>query len=488
MNTSAYLLPRLCVFLLWPCIALGQSVLANNTHALRVHAQMDALDLSCPLPQKAIASRKPTSSNIYEIPDMETVEQEKFQLAGLSTSQGGDKADPAVRPQIFQPQPPQSVYRIALWGDSHMAAGFFSNELIRLLGISRDQVSSTFIPANMNRGGVRLPVKKTCISSGWRHESAHASADAAQFPGPALVNLYSETPNSFLAWDLRNSTGARTQARPKLLFQQTSQPIVISVSVDGAAEQEVTLSGSLGPATLEFQSDTPISTLKLRLLSGSLRVHGLRLSPAEGSLLGFDLFGFPGATVAGWKQNNLRYFKSWFSDVNYQTVILAYGTNEGNNKPFDSLAYRQLLDHAVVQMRSAFPSASCLLIAPGDRGILVSRKPASHVKKKSKTQHNAGSHIQRASLPPGHPDLFNYSRIHQQIRDIQKEVAFQHGCASWSMYDAMGGAGSAYSWARATPALMASDLIHFTPLGYERLSQSLAQDMDWRKDQLWLSR
>jgi lysophospholipase L1-like esterase len=45
------------------------------------------------------------------------------------------------------------------------------------------------------------------------------------------------------------------------------------------------------------------------------------------------------------------------------------------------------------------------------------------------------------------------------------------------MQEAMGGAGSAYTWARKSPALMAPDLIHFTPAGYRELANRFMTDL-----------
>jgi lysophospholipase L1-like esterase len=44
------------------------------------------------------------------------------------------------------------------------------------------------------------------------------------------------------------------------------------------------------------------------------------------------------------------------------------------------------------------------------------------------------------------------------------------------MQEAMGGVGSAYPWARKRPALMAPDLIHFTPAGYRELANTFMAD------------
>ena len=93
---------------------------------------------------------------------------------------------------------------------------------------------------------------------------------------------------------------------------------------------------------------------------------------------------------------------------------------------------------------------------------------------------NKGSKNSKAVKPKSATpaaNLLKFSRIHAQIGQIQTELAAQHGCLAWSMQEAMGGAGSAYSWARKSPALMAPDLIHFTPAGYRELANRFMTDL-----------
>jgi len=81
-------------------------------------------------------------------------------------------------------------------------------------------------------------------------------------------------------------------------------------------------------------------------------------------------------------------------------------------------------------------------------------------------------------------NLLQYTRIHEEIGQIQTAVAQQQGCAVWSMLQAMGGQGGAYRWARQSPPLMARDLIHFTVPGYQQLANQFAHDMGWDAPQL----
>jgi lysophospholipase L1-like esterase len=76
--------------------------------------------------------------------------------------------------------------------------------------------------------------------------------------------------------------------------------------------------------------------------------------------------------------------------------------------------------------------------------------------------------------------LLRFSNIHEKIFHIQQRIGSRYGCSAWSMQSAMGGAGAAYRWMLASPPLMARDLTHFTPPGYQRLAQELADALGWK--------
>jgi lysophospholipase L1-like esterase len=220
--------------------------------------------------------------------------------------------------------------------------------------------------------------------------------------------------------------------------------------------------------------------LQIRVLEGSFRFQGIKLpesatptsNPAP---LHLDLFAYPGATVAGWVRSDLAYLASWFTDQPYDLTLIAFGTNEGNDPRFSETAYRDTLNKALGNFRQVFPQTQCVLIGPGDRGIRVAKSKTAKANKANKGSKNSKAVKPKSATPAA--NLLKFSRIHAQIGQIQTELAAQHGCLAWSMQEAMGGAGSAYSWARKSPALMAPDLIHFTPAGYRELANRFMTDL-----------
>lgn len=438
---------------------------------LLVQGQSGVMELVCDKKPAATPSIRRPDADPMEVPSEDMVHEVPASPdAGLAPLKPAASAVPA--------RVPGERYRMAIWGDSHLAAGFFTEELAKLLDVPADAVSNVLLPANMGRAGVRLPIRRSCVSSQWKYEPGYLGGDKAVAPGPGLSNMSSDQPGATLAWDLRKDAQAPGYERVRVLYQQTDTPLRVGVSVDGGAEQEVTLDGRPGPAMLELLAERPLSQVKLRLIEGRLRFHGLELYSREAHAFEMDVFGYPGATVAGWKSADLAYLRSWFAQRPYQLVVLEFGTNEGNAKPFDIATYRTTLAESVRNMRSVFPQAACILVAPGDRGVLVPRSANIHKRRGASARRAQKAGRKPATARPG-IDLLAYSKIHADIARVQREVAADAGCVAWSMQDAMGGPGTSYRWAQQSPALMAKDLIHFTAAGYRQLARDFFREMSW---------
>lgn len=356
--------------------------------------------------------------------------------------------------------------RVAVWGDSHMAAAFFTDELVRLAGLDPALARPSLLPATFGRAGVRLPLRRHCAEGEWRYESAHAAATAAASTGPAMTAMVASRPGAAITLDLRTVRGG--EAGPlRLLYEADGAPLRVALALDGGDATELDLQARPGPAVLEIASDAPVSQLRLRLVAGTLRLQGLALAPPSRALLQLDVFGYPGATAAGWTRLPADGLRPWLAPDAYDVVVMAYGTNEGNATPFDAAAYGQSVTAAVANLRAAFPAARCVLIGPGDRGVLMRR-----------SQKARGAAAARRAGPAVTPAaLLRYTRVHESIASMQQQAAQAAGCAFWSPLQAMGGPGSAYRWAR--QGLMAPDLIHFTVAGYQQLARDFAAAAGW---------
>jgi len=338
-----------------------------------------------------------------------------------------------------------------MWGDSHIAAGFITDELTKFIEAKGLRVDTRNIPASVGRPGVRLPIRKVCKGDGWQFEAAYRGTAVVKV-GSSLANLRSTRAGDYLWLDLRHRDDHLVRVI-EVRYLPPRRPASIGVRVDDGAEVRFEL-GEEG--VLPIKATSSISTIKLRVLQGDFVLHGFTLDYREPSPVTIDVFGLPSATMTAWSNADLSYLKKSIDSDSYDAIVLEYGTNEGAVDRFDSAKYAALLTESLRNMRVVFPDSACLLMGPTDRGVRIPQGKRT-----------------------GRVDLLKYARIHREIARIQAQTGERFGCALWDWQRDMGGPGSMYRWARETPALAAADLIHLTPAGYRRTANALAQSLGW---------
>jgi hypothetical protein len=350
--------------------------------------------------------------------------------------------------------------RVGVWGDSHVAAGFITDELAKQVEAKGLAVATRIIPASVGRPGVRLPVRQVC-KGGWQLQAAY-NAPAPVQAGPSLSNLRSTKVGDYLWLDLRQRADRHARS-VRIHYLPVRAASALGVRIDDGTEVRFELSRlrdhqRITPGVLDLRASSSISTLKLRVLDGEVILQSLSLDYTSPADVTIDVFGLPSATVNGWSNADAAYMRQSLESNSYDAIVLEYGTNEGAVGRFDASTYAALLGSSLRNVRLVFPDAACLLMGPTDRGVRVPQGPRK-----------------------GSVDFLQYSRIHQEIARIQGGVGAKYGCALWDWQRSMGGTGSIYAWARATPALAAPDLIHLTLSGYRRSAAALAQSLGWSR-------
>ncbi|MBL6852112.1 MAG: hypothetical protein ISS15_16630 [Alphaproteobacteria bacterium] len=392
----------------------------------------------------------PTRAELGALADFHPAEPPMLDLSKAPDFALHDSAADTPRPR-----------RIAFWGDSHIAAGPFMGELQSAIRDHNETVGTRFLPPTMGRANVRLPtLHGYCIGGGWSTALSYKEADV-QPVGPALANrIASAGPESYLWLDFRTQFRVATLSALRIVYRPAGDT-EIAVSVNDGPELPVTLSPSSsgGSGFLVLNADAPIGTVKLRVTRGTLVLQGFLLDYKDAPLVTFDVFGLPSSTARGWANADPAAIAAALHGETYDAIGLEYGTNEGSDLKFDREKYVADLTRTLNNMRSVFPHASCVLVGPPDRGILVNR-------------HGHTSEL----------DLLQYARIHQQIAQVQAQVGAQFNCIAWSWQDYMGGPGGNYGWAYNDPVLMGRDLTHMTMEGYRRTGQALAHSLGWVGD------
>ena len=441
-------------------------------------------DLQCPIKRKPNQAPRPASGDMLEPPDAEELDE-----LGLLTTRLGQpsptdlgttqSASVNTQPSLAHTRP----LRVGIWGDSHLAAGSFSYELKRIFLAQGLKARTQFIPLTMGRAGVNLPLRRHCMG-GWKSELAYVARNAGIATGVGLNVLHGDG-DAYLWLDLRNENGESDVSSVELFFHQSPAGGRVSVSIDDGPENKVSLSGTAGFGSITIVGSRPLSLLKIRVSELPVQLNGMFLNYRQTPVATLDSFGIPGATMRAWQQMDTAYFSAYFKDRNYDLVMLEYGTNEGNAAPFDAAGYAKTLEQSLKNLRQVFPLSECLLIAPGDRGVLVPRsRKIRKSGKNTQAQNTKNGQTVRPRVRDEYTtvDLLRFSAIHEKIFVIQKEVGARYACNTWSMQTAMGGRGSAYAWQLSNPALMSKDLTHFTIKGYQRLAQELASSLGWKSE------
>ncbi|MEI8399665.1 MAG: GDSL-type esterase/lipase family protein [Alcaligenaceae bacterium] len=467
MCSRAY--PLLRSSLIATCLSLLLASLANNIQAqtLTVQVSVQPPDLQCPTSKPAA---RPTTAptpieELYEIPEEDLLLELIKSLPHPTTNTEG-----AI--SLFSKLPKSRPLHIGLWGDSHAAANFFAEELIQSVNLPKDKVLPRFIPPTLARGGVRLPLRKQCQGQGWKYDLAYVGGQEGVQFSRGMARLNTIVNNSYQWIDFRTQGQQPNLRGVDILYAASTMPTTLGLTIDQLPEQLVELKlNQRGAIQIQAQGGL-LSTLKLRLVKGSLSLEGFVPSYAEQARLYFDTLAIPGATARSWKLVDPEYFKALGNQTPYDVVLLQYGTNEGNQKPFSPETYENDLTASLQNLRRIYPDAICVLLGPTDRGTLIAR--SGKTKSRANTQKEQ---VQDSGAPTIAKELLVYSRIHEQISRIQQTVSQQYGCGFWDWQQAMGGPGGSYAWLKQKPTLMARDLIHLTVAGYQESARLFSQEM-----------
>ncbi len=334
-----------------------------------------------------------------------------------------------------------------LWlGDSHTYPDFWTDAIRVPLQKRFGAGGPGFVLLGMDpyrHAGVKVEREGS-----WRHEP----------PNPATAQQHSDgvfglggIRTEMLSGDARASIelepGAVSGRAHWTLFYRLPDPgahFTVSVT-DGQTVRVDAKTGQPCPAgsplrQLELESP-PTAKLEVSAPFGKPQLFGVTIESSKPGVV-VDTLGINGAraaTTLAWDK------KAWQADAAEQKpdlVVLAYGTNEVAN-PLDIAKNRPYFDRLLARVHAAAPGADCLMAGPTDWDEDNGRtKP----------------------------------RV-LRMDQLERQIAAAHGCAYFSVYDAMGGQGSHRRWEHASPQLGALDHIHLMPAGYRKIGKEMVNDL-----------
>lgn len=368
----------------------------------------------------------------------------------------------AALPPAGSPDLGEAVVRILHFGDSHVAADYWTGEMRRRLQERFGDAGPGYVMPGRPWRYFRHAQAKSPKAEGW--ETAGLGPDPKDglygLSGVALVPAPGTEPAAL--------EGNFRIFEAQLLSLAPSS--CVSIAVDGVTVFAGTLDRSSDPAggtedcsffdadpveggparfarisNAELLSDGP-HRIEIRDACGGLaRILGADLASGRSGVL-LDTLGVNGAEISALEKWSPPLLSALLSHARPGLAIVSYGTNDIGRTDFVFEDYRAECVRILSGLRAAAPGMPVLVTGPIDRGGRGRRSP-------------------RALIAHNEPLV---------IRAL-REAAEETGCAFWDAKAAMGGDGAIDRWAAAR--LAQPDRVHLTGTGYVKLAGLLLDQL-----------
>jgi lysophospholipase L1-like esterase len=417
-----------------------------------------------PEPKPETAPRPVRPSESTGTPDLQALP--KITLEGLAFDRkslpGGDPASLPSRAlegpkdvlakvgAVFLKAGAKQRVRITFFGASHTSGDFLTGRIRRVLQRRYGDIGHGFLFTAAIHDGYRAQDVNLCRSDRWfaDYVGKKDGRDDGLYPFGASVSSSDPGQFGWIETTHANPEGRNAQSYDLFTLGQP-QGGALLVQIDEAAPVQVSTRSDRS-VLLHHRFEVPDGPHRFRMSpagDAEVRVFGLSVErPGPGVIV--DAIGIRGRTAKTWLSWERTIANQALATLQPDLIVLAYGTNEGNDLKYTMDQYRSDLDHVLAGMRVALPDAACVLMGPSDRGVKID-------------EHTFGV----------------WDRT-QWVAQVQREVAPLYGCAFWDWQAATGGPGSMIGWYVQDPPLASADLIHFTQPGYERVGDMFLAALD----------
>jgi len=358
---------------------------------------------------------------------------------------------------------PDNKVRVMVYGASHTAADVYTGYLRAYLQHRFGDGGLGYVALARTNRWYRLHAFLVESSKGWTVE--HAQRRKARKDG-----YYGLLGASTMTTQLRDSsrvtpragrfTPTTGQTTYDLMYLAQPKGGALEVKIGGEsvgvartaarayAAGYLTVTRDGGPEEVEVQPTlvakqrSKKAKKSKRRTTGEVRLFGMTVENDQPGVV-VDTLGIGGTRASNHLKWNEKQWAELVKRRNPDLYILAYGTNEASDSGVPISYYRKTLRQVLDRFKRAAPEASCLLVGPGDYQT------------------------------KGDEDVYSPVEKTTKIRDAQREIALEKGCAFWDAMAFMGGSNTINVWATSEPAMAKSDHIHLTGRGYLRMGMSL---------------
>ncbi len=345
------------------------------------------------------------------------------------------------------------------------------------------------------------------VTASKKHWTKHNSfrLESEEDPGHFGVMGLAMSAKSKRAWaEIRpqpGSTSARAVKFYDVFFLTQPRGGSFSIKVDGELVTKVSTKlprGEEAPRLGVHRVEVEPGEHRLRLElkgDGTVRFLGVSAETGEPGVI-VDTLGVDGARISNWRSWDDGLWSEHLRQREPVLYALHFGTNSAVDTDLSIPRYEETYRGVLDRLRAAAPDASCVILGPGDFPMVkepeVAEDPEA-AKKSAKGKKSAKSNKSKKSKKSDKaseeeeaaPVELIPRPLLSEIREIQRRLAPEYGCAYWDMLKFDGGHGAKAAWAEA--GLARADYLHLTRGGYLRwgigFADALMQRYDWRKSQ-----
>lgn len=334
--------------------------------------------------------------------------------------------------------------RIAIFGDSMEDADMLVMQLRHYMQKKFGGFGVGFVPITSVSASGRYSIKHQ-FSDNWKKNIFLKKEDTTFLFGLTGETFYTGDTVSISKAEVTFRRGTAYKElpliNPILFYGKRQQPDSLQLSLPKLrifAEEEVD--------SIPLSYDNLLNIMKLPSNKkeitievedhGTVPFYGVSFASKTGVIV--DNLSIRGNSGLPLRRLNINLMQKFQKHMNYDLLVLAYGTNVFNVDYKNSYAwYRRRMERVVAHLQKSFPNADILIMSVPDRAVKVEEM--------MQTPEKLRDFVQQQAL-----------------------IAKNTQTTFFNFFDAMGGEGSMVKWAEADPSLANKDYTHFNSLGAEK--------------------
>lgn len=370
--------------------------------------------------------------------DLDEYRGPSYGLRGTAIEDPSGHALDAAREAFERAMHREGVAHVVVYGGSHTAADLYT-------GVLRRSLQRGF--GDLGHGWVMpVPPFEHYWQSGVRIETSEGFASVE----PSLKHLETDTYGlAGMAFDADGpayaelATNGSRASRIEVMHLAQPGGGTMRIRVDGVPFDVSTAADEARAASATIATTDGEHRIAIEALGdGPVRLYGVALG-REGSGVVVDQLGLAGAKARHQLLWSEPVWSSLLASRAPDLVMVSYGNNETDDHHLSDQEHVDHFARMLARLRAHTPEASCLVLGPADRLM----------------PDEAGELV----TPP----------LLEHLREAQRRIAFEQGCAYFDVMGWQGGSGSMSRLRHTQPPLAREDGIHFTELGYRRLGAAL---------------